>query len=82
MTGAIRRRLRGRTRLFVGSAVLAAVAVLMPVLPAGAAGKVLGGSRGAKWFSNPVLGPGQDPSVMSYGGWYYYTQSSPDTTYI
>jgi GH43 family beta-xylosidase len=82
MTGATRGRLRGRRRRFVGSAVLAAVAVLMPVLPAGAAGKVLGGGRGAKWFSNPVLGPGQDPSVMSYGGWYYYTQSSPDTTYI
>ena len=34
----------------------------------------------ARTFSNPVLGQGQDPSVVTYGGWYYYTQSSPDGT--
>jgi len=33
-------------------------------------------------FSNPVLGPGQDPSVITYRGWYYFTQTSPDATYI
>jgi GH43 family beta-xylosidase len=36
----------------------------------------------AKLFSNPVLGPGQDPSVTTYRGWYYLVQSSPDTSYI
>jgi GH43 family beta-xylosidase len=36
----------------------------------------------AKYFSNPVLGPGQDPSVTVVNGWYYLTQSSPDTSYI
>ncbi len=34
----------------------------------------------ARTFSNPVLGQGQDPSVVTYGGWYYYTQSAPDGT--
>lgn len=38
--------------------------------------------NGKLFFSNPVLGPGQDPSVMVYRGWYYYTQTSPDSTYI
>ena len=36
----------------------------------------------AKTFSNPVLGPGQDPSVVTYQGWYYFTQSSPDAKSI
>jgi GH43 family beta-xylosidase len=81
MTGAIRGCLRSRRRLLVASALLAG-AMLMPVLPSAAVGKVRPGDRGARWFSNPVLGPGQDPSVIAYGGWYYYTQGSPDTTYI
>lgn len=33
-------------------------------------------------FTNPVLGPGQDPSVVTDGGWYYLTQSSPDQASI
>jgi GH43 family beta-xylosidase len=36
----------------------------------------------ARYFSNPALGPGQDPSVTVVDGWYYLTQSSPDTSYI
>ncbi|HWG13447.1 MAG TPA: hypothetical protein VG268_09275, partial [Streptosporangiaceae bacterium] len=36
----------------------------------------------AKTFSNPVLGPGQDPSVVTYRGWYYFTQSAPDAKSI
>ncbi len=36
----------------------------------------------ARYFSNPVLGPGQDPSVVTYRRWYYLVQSSPDTSYI
>ena len=36
----------------------------------------------AKSFSNPVLGPGQDPSVLTYRGWYYFTQSSADAKSI
>lgn len=42
----------------------------------------LASSSAAKRFTNPVLGPGQDPSVVTFGGWYYFTQSSPDTKYI
>jgi GH43 family beta-xylosidase len=30
-------------------------------------------------FSNPVLGQGQDPSLVYDGGWYYFIQSAPDT---
>jgi GH43 family beta-xylosidase len=36
----------------------------------------------AKTFSNPVLGPGQDPSVVTQAGWYYFTQSAPDAKSI
>jgi GH43 family beta-xylosidase len=36
----------------------------------------------AKLFTNPVLGPGQDPSVVTYRGWYYFTQTSPASDYI
>lgn len=28
-------------------------------------------------FTNPVLGHGQDPSVVYHAGWYYFTQSVP-----
>jgi hypothetical protein len=68
MTGVIRGCLRSRRRVLIASALLAG-AVLMPVLPSAAVGKVRPGDRGARWFSNPVLGPGQDPSVLAYGGW-------------
>lgn len=33
-------------------------------------------------FLNPVLGPGQDPSVVVYHGRYYFTQTSPSATYL
>lgn len=39
-------------------------------------------SPAALTFTNPVLGPGQDPSVVTDHGWYYFTQTSPDSTYI
>ena len=81
MTGAILGCLRDRRRLLLGSALLA-LALLMPVMPSAAAIKAQTGGREAQWFSNPVLGQGEDPSVITYGGWYYYTQSSPDTMYI
>ena len=33
-------------------------------------------------FSNPVLGQGQDPSIVVDRGRYYYVQTSPDATYL
>src|ERR1700759_3105855 len=45
-------------------------------------GTSAGASSTAKAFSNPVLGPGQDPSVLTYQGWYYFTQSAPDAKSI
>lgn len=81
MTGAVLGCSRGRRRLLV-SAVLLVVTLLMTALPSAVLAKLVEGARGAKWFSNPVLGPGQDPSVLTDGGWYYYTQSSPDTKSI
>jgi GH43 family beta-xylosidase len=39
-------------------------------------------STQARTFSNPVLGPGQDPSVVTQAGWYYFTQSAPDAKSI
>jgi GH43 family beta-xylosidase len=50
--------------------------------PASAARTAAAAGRAAKTFTNPVLGQGQDPSVLTYHGWYYYTQTSPDFTYI
>ena len=35
---------------------------------------------GPKEFLNPVLGPGQDPSVVVYQRRYYFTQTSPSAT--
>jgi len=40
------------------------------------------GAPEARMFTNPVLGPGQDPSLVTFGRWYYFTQTSPDWTYI
>ena len=48
---------------------------------AGPAAATASSSAEARTFTNPVLGPGQDPSVVFSQGWYYFTQSSPDTTY-
>jgi GH43 family beta-xylosidase len=82
-----------RMRLAARAAAAAGVAVVLGLLGSAAAdaGPAAGGtaapslapsSAGARTFTNPVLGPGQDPSVVTYQGWYYFTQSSPDTTYI
>ena len=55
-------------------------------VPGAAAGQaaagMLPGPAGAQRFTNPVLGPGQDPSLVTSGRWYYFTQTSPDWTYI
>jgi GH43 family beta-xylosidase len=40
------------------------------------------GSPEAQMFTGPVLGAGQDPSLVTFGRWYYFTQTSPDWTYI
>ena len=39
-------------------------------------------SVGRRQFRNPVLGQGQDPSVVVWHGWYYFTQSSPNASQI
>jgi GH43 family beta-xylosidase len=84
-----------RAGLVRRGAVAAGIAVLLGLIgsasatagPASAGGTAASASSSsssaeARTFSNPVLGPGQDPSVVTYRGWYYFTQSSPDTTYI
>ncbi len=79
--------MRGGLRLRHLVSIFAALAMVAIAPPVAAATQVhpdqLGGSNlEAKYFSNPVLGPGQDPSVTVAGGWYYLVQSSPDTSYI
>jgi GH43 family beta-xylosidase len=74
-------------RLRVTGAACASLLVLMLVPSAASAVQVhpnllRGHKLEAKHFSNPVLGPGQDPSVAVVHRWYYLTQSSPDQTYI
>ena len=68
------------------AAVLVAVVLGSPGASAGSAGGQVGAGPAqvpqAQLFTNPVLGPGQDPSVVTFGGWYYFTQTSPDATYI
>ncbi len=64
--------------LFLGLAVVPTAAVAVYIQP-----DVLQGTGvEAKYFSNPVLGPGQDPSVTVADGWYYLVQSSPNARYI
>ena len=46
------------------------------------AAEATGSQPEALTFTNPVLGPGQDPSVVTYQGWYYFTQTSPQSDYI
>ncbi len=65
---------RGRRSLAVG---LTTVVVGLPLAAATATPETT-----KRLFSNPILGAGQDPSVVTHDGWYYYTQSSPDTTRI
>jgi len=73
--------------------VAALVAVGLVAAPGSAASGTAGPSAGqpaansrgmsqARLFTNPVLGPGQDPSVVTYRGWYYFTQTSPASNYI
>ena len=64
----------GRT----SAAALAAIALGAP----GAAARPAQGPSQAFLFTNPVLGPGQDPSVVTAGGWYYFTPTRPMRTYI
>lgn len=75
-----------------GAATLAVAVAL--ALPAAHAVTAAGGSSArpaaaaqaapaaGREFTNPVLGSGQDPSVVTDGGWYYLTQTSPDSKYI
>jgi GH43 family beta-xylosidase len=69
-----------------GAAGLLGLALGTGGTAAGSAAAPAGGTSAAsaasKTFTNPVLGPGQDPSVVTYQGWYYFTQTSPDSKYI
>ena len=88
----MRKHTRARAAGLVAiAAVLAAVVAGSPDTAAGAtagetARHVPAGAAeaapDAQLFTNPVLGPGQDPSVVVSGGWYYFTQTSPDASYI
>src|SRR5271169_1238472 len=75
----------------VGAVALVAVLLESPGTTAGpapgaavgqAAAGTVPGPEEAQMFTNPVLGPGQDPSLVTSGRWYYFTQTSPDWTYI
>ena len=84
----MRFKLTGAAAAVAGGAALLA-SVLAPAgtaagsaAPARATGATARPPAAAQTFSNPVLGPGQDPSVLTYRGWYYFTQSSPDARYI
>src|SRR5690348_18473208 len=82
----MRKHTRARAAGLVAiAAVLAAVVAGSPDTAAGAtagqtARHVPAGAAeaapDAQLFTNPVLGPGQDPSVVVSGGWYYFTQTS------
>ena len=84
----MRSKLTGAAAAVAGGAALLASAFTPAGTAAGAAAPARAGaaaaraSAAAETFSNPVLGPGQDPSVVTYRGWYYFTQSSPDASYI
>jgi GH43 family beta-xylosidase len=74
----------------VAAGAMALAAVLLG-LPGSTAGPVpgataqqatAGAAAESQMFTNPILGPGQDPSVVTAGRWYYFTQTSPDWTYI
>jgi GH43 family beta-xylosidase len=74
----------------VAAGAMVLVAVLLG-LPGSTAGPLPGATAqqgsagvapGSQMFTNPVLGRGQDPSLVTAGRWYYFTQTSPDWTYI
>src|SRR6201986_2467571 len=82
-----------RSKVAGGAEAVAGVAALVASLltsggtaaSAGATSARTGGqgaSSAAKPFSNPVLGPGQDPSVLTDQGWYCFPQTSPDSKTI
>jgi GH43 family beta-xylosidase len=74
-----------RTRpvaIAVGAAALLGLVLGSGGPAAGSPRSPAGSPTEAQTFTNPVLGPGQDPSVVTYHGWYYFTQSSPDASYI
>lgn len=83
-------QLRTRAGWLVAAALAVAGLLALMLGPAGAApapggamAQAAGGeSAETQTFTNPVLGPGQDPSVVTFNGWYYFTQTSPDSTYI
>ena len=68
----------------IAVAVAGATALLTSMITSGgpaaanAQAPAVASASAARTFSNPVLGPGQDPSVLTYHGWYYFTQLSPD----
>lgn len=68
--------------LAVLTATIGALMAVILATPGAAARPAPASPPQALMFSNPVLGPGQDPSVVTADGWYYFTQSSPDQTYI
>lgn len=85
----MRKRVQVKPARLAAAAGLAAAALTLAFAPAagGAPRQPTGSGSGqqaqeAQTFSNPVLGPGQDPSVVTSAGWYYFTQTSPDSTYI
>ena len=63
-------------------AVPAASAVRRPAPVAGAPHAGARAALGPDKFRNPVLGQGQDPSVVFFDGWYYFTQTSSSATYL
>ena len=95
MVQAMWKRMRARRAVLaavvVGAVALVAVLLESPGTTAGsasgaavwqAAAGTVQGSPETRMFTNPVLGPGQDPSLVTFGRWYYFTQTSPDWTYI
>lgn len=84
----VRARPAGLAAMAVGAVALAAVLLASPgSTPAPAMGTAAQAAAGpappgTQMFTNPVLGPGQDPSLVTLGRWYYFTQTSPDWTYI
>lgn len=86
----VRARPAGLAAVAAGAVALAAAVLASPgttAAPAmGTAAQAAAGLApappGAQMFTNPVLGPGQDPSLVTFGHWYYFTQTSPDWTYL
>jgi GH43 family beta-xylosidase len=91
----VQRARAGRWLGFVWMPMLAAALLIASPAPAAARGasashrpdsraraaSVKPGIPAAKSFTNP-LGHGQDPSIVTFGGWYYLTQSSRKATSI